>query len=371
MIHAGGIDYLDAYYGEKRVLRLYLGDFLLWEGENSVAVTYTLDGVVASGASTAVMGESYTSVLTAATGKAILPSSVVVTMGSTDITSTAYNSTTNTITIASVTDEVAITATAVEVIAFEDDAVKAICVANWGGSVFAGEITADEAALVTSLADKFKANTDITKFNELRYFTGLTSLYSSGTGDSIQGQFHNCSALTEVTLPAAPITDFRGGFRYTAIVDLDLSPTTATSYRIDAFVQGPSSGTTALRTVKLPGGTCTNVTRAFRRARGVTTLTIDGTLDLSQCSSYSSFFDATNALETITGTITGIKYNINLASCPLTVASALVILNGLSSGVSSLTCTFKSSMRSTYEADTDFNAAVATASANGWTIAYA
>lgn len=257
----------------------------------------------------------------------------------------------------------------IEVINFEDNVVKNLCVTNWGGNVVPGEITPGEAAAVTTLNDVFKANTSITKFNELRYFTGLTSLYSSGTGDSIQGQFHNCTALAEITLPAAPITDFRGAFRYTAIVDLDLSPITATSYRIDSFVQGGSSGTTALRTVKLPGGSCTNVTRAFKRARGVTTLIIDGTLDLSQCTSFSSFFDTTNALTTITGAITGVNYNINLASCPLTVDAALIILNGLSSGSSSK-CTFKSSMKSTYEASADFNAAVTRVTGYGWEVVY-
>lgn len=113
MIHAGGVDYLDAYYGENRVLRLYLGDFLLWEGETGVAVTYTLDGVTASGESTATPGESYTSVLSGATGKQVDPLSVVVTMGGVDITSTAYDWTTNTVTIANVTDAISITAVGV------------------------------------------------------------------------------------------------------------------------------------------------------------------------------------------------------------------------------------------------------------------
>ena len=55
-------------------------------------------------------GDSYTATLTADTDYTI--DSVVITMGGTDITSTAYDSTTNTITIASVTGDVIITASA-------------------------------------------------------------------------------------------------------------------------------------------------------------------------------------------------------------------------------------------------------------------
>ncbi|MBO4849853.1 MAG: hypothetical protein J5529_03005 [Prevotella sp.] len=334
-----------------------------------MAITFAFTDVTTTAANKVIRGDSYTATLTAASGKVLLPSTVSVMMGETDITSTAYNSTTNTITIASVTGDVTITAIASAIITFEDSAVKAICVENWGGEI-TDEITEYEASLVTSLGDNFKNDTTITKFNELRYFTGLTSLYSSGSGDSVSGQFYNCSALTEITLPAAPISDFRGAFRFTATPNLDLSPTTATSFKIDSILQGSSSGTTAHRVLTLPGGRCTSILRAFKRARGLTTLNIDGVLDLSSVTAFSDMFIDCNALTTITGSITGIKYSIKLAFSPLTIASALVILNGLASGVSSKTVTLRSAMKSTYEADDDFNAAVTTAVANGWTVAY-
>ena len=60
-------------------------------------------------------------------------------------------------------------------ITFADTNVKAICVAHWDTSGD-GNLSYDEAAVVTSIGTVFKGNTTITKFNELQYFTSLTSL---------------------------------------------------------------------------------------------------------------------------------------------------------------------------------------------------
>lgn len=74
---------------------------------------------------------------------------------------------------------------------FADDAVKSICVSNWDADGD-GELSKDEAAAVTNLGSVFSNNTEITSFDELKYFTGLTSLYSS---------FSGCSNLSSITLP--------------------------------------------------------------------------------------------------------------------------------------------------------------------------
>ena len=81
-------------------------------------------------------------------------------------------------------------------IEFEDDAVKALCIANWDLD-HDGELTVAEAKKVTSLGTVFAINTDanIKKFNELQYFTGLTSITTNA--------FKNCTELEEVTLPAS------------------------------------------------------------------------------------------------------------------------------------------------------------------------
>ena len=129
------------------------------------------------------------------------------------------------------------------------------------------------------------------------------------------------------------------------------------------MVQGLSSGTTALRTVKLPGASCTGITRGFKRARGLTTIEIDGTLDFSGISAFTSVFESCTHLSDIVGTITGIKYNINFADAPLTRDSALVILNGLDSSSPSHKVTFKASTYNLLTADD-----ITIATDKGWSV---
>ena len=58
-------------------------------------------------------------------------------------------------------------------IVFADSKVKSICIAHWdiNGD---GELSYDEAAIVTSLGNYFQDNTQITSFEELQYFIGLS-----------------------------------------------------------------------------------------------------------------------------------------------------------------------------------------------------
>ena len=77
-------------------------------------------------------------------------------------------------------------------ITFADNAVKTICVANWDTN-HDGELSMAEAAAVTELGEVFKVNEEITSFDELQYFTGLTSIGP--------GAFDNCHSLTSVVIP--------------------------------------------------------------------------------------------------------------------------------------------------------------------------
>ena len=83
----------------------------------------------------------------------------------------------------------------VAVIDFEDPKVKELCVSEWDTDGD-GELTVAEAKAVTSLGTIFALNSDanIKKFNELKYFTGITSIPIS--------TFKDCTALEEITLPA-------------------------------------------------------------------------------------------------------------------------------------------------------------------------
>ncbi len=294
---------------------------------------------------------------------------VTVTMGGTDISSTAvkeYNSSAAHVNIASVTGAVVIDVKATKAILFEDSEVKTLCVTNWGGNIISGEITEWEAAQVTTLNSVFYNNDTITKFNEFRYFTGITSLYKTGSGDNITGQFQSCGNLTEITIPKAPIADFRGAFRTGGLVEIDLSPTTAKEFRMEALVQGTSAGTYPITKVKLPGGkVVNNPLRAFWRAKQLTTIEIDGVIDFSAITTFTNFAVNAIALTTITGAIIGIKGAIDFSYCPLTHDSAMVIINGLAT-ISGKTVTFKASTYNTLSADD-----IAIATAKGWTVASA
>jgi surface protein len=79
------------------------------------------------------------------------------------------------------------------IILFADSKVKMICVAKWDTDGD-GELSIDEAAAVTDLGETFSYNTNITSFNELKYFTGLTTITMSA--------FRECSNLASIVIPS-------------------------------------------------------------------------------------------------------------------------------------------------------------------------
>ena len=88
-------------------------------------------------------------------------------------------------------------------ITFADANVKALCVANWDTNGD-GELSEAEAAAVTSLGEMFKENKQITSFNELQFFTGLTSI-----GDYA---FQRCEALETIIIPEGVTTIGQNAF---------------------------------------------------------------------------------------------------------------------------------------------------------------
>lgn len=106
-----------------------------------------------------------------------------------------------------------------EIIDFADPQVKTICVDKWDTSKD-GNLSKREAAAVTSLGTAFKG-TDITSFNELKHFTGLTKIDNWAFGNCTNllfvilpeqvteigmNAFTNCTALTAMTIPALVAT---------------------------------------------------------------------------------------------------------------------------------------------------------------------
>ena len=96
---------------------------------------------------------------------------------------------------------------------FADANVKAICVSYWDtdGDF---EITYDEAAAVTDIGDIFSNHNEITSFNELQYFTGLTSIGYYA--------FMNCTNLTSVVIPeGVTLLDYMA-FAYSGLTEITI-----------------------------------------------------------------------------------------------------------------------------------------------------
>ena len=168
-------------------------------------------------------------------------------------------------------------------ITFADANVEAICVANWDTNGDGG-LSEAEAAAVTDLGTVFKNNKQITSFDELQYFTGLTSI---GTGafylcnglrsviipnnvTSIdQYGFCDCSSLTSVTFSnnVTSIGDraFQGCSGLTTIS----IPNSVTSIGYAAF-----SGCSSLTTVSIPNNVTSIVTETFDGCSGLTSVSI-------------------------------------------------------------------------------------------------
>lgn len=80
---------------------------------------------------------------------------------------------------------------------FEDSNVEALCLANFDNDRD-GVITYEEAASVTSVGTIFSGKTNITSFNEFKYFSGVTSLQA--------GAFRGCTNLVSIELPESITT---------------------------------------------------------------------------------------------------------------------------------------------------------------------
>ena len=118
-------------------------------------------------------------------------------------------------------------------IVFADDNVKAICLANWDNDGD-GELTYEEAAAVTTLnpggeanQSVFMGNTAITSFDELQYFTGLTSIDAWA--------FYNCRGLTSIEIPNS-VTSIGGSafFYCSGLTSIEI-PNSITSIGQSAF----------------------------------------------------------------------------------------------------------------------------------------
>ena len=123
------------------------------------------------------------------------------------------------------------------VIEFEDPQVEAICVANWDNLVIDGKLSYNEAANVTNLGSRFE-ETEIQSFNELQYFTSLTTIGANA--------FSNCIQLASITLPESLTTIEEDAFNGCESLTNIWIPEGVTTIGITAF------GNTGLESISIP-----------------------------------------------------------------------------------------------------------------------
>ena len=146
------------------------------------------------------------------------------------------------------------------IIDFADANVKQLCVANWDTSGD-GELDEDEAAAVTDLGSVFKNNKAITSFDELQYFTGLTSIGNSA--------FSGCSGLTSVTIPESVTSIGNYAFEDCPGLTSVTIPENVTSIGVGAF-----AGCSGLTSVIIPNSATSIGDYAFCFCSGLTSITI-------------------------------------------------------------------------------------------------
>ncbi|MCR5433691.1 MAG: leucine-rich repeat protein [Bacteroidaceae bacterium] len=145
-------------------------------------------------------------------------------------------------------------------IIFADDNVKALCVGNWDTNGD-GELSIMEAAAVTSLGKVFKENANITSFNELQYFTALTSIGFNA--------FSGCSSLISINIPEGASIIYEGAFYGCSSLTSINIPDGVTKIGMNAF-----SGCSSLTSITIPSSVTTIGRLAFYNCKGLTSITI-------------------------------------------------------------------------------------------------
>ena len=199
------------------------------------------------------------------------------------------------------------------IIKFKDQLVKELCVKKWDTNGD-GELSKEEAAAVERLGSVFN-NKDIISFNELQYFTGLSSISWYA--------FHECDHLTKISIPNN-VTRIEGGaFCDCSNLTSITIPNSVNEIDHDAF-----SGCTGLTTISIPNSVTKIDEGTFYECSSLTSVTIPnsvtkiGNLAFSRCSSLSSI--------TIPNSVTAIGYDA-FSKCSsltsVTIPNSVTILN--------------------------------------------
>ena len=190
---------------------------------------------------------------------------------------------------------------------FTDANVKARCVASATGWDINqdGELSVAEAAAVTDLGTVFKNNSQITTFDELQYFTGLTSIGSNAFSfctnlTSIEipngvtyidsDAFSYCSGLTSITIPNSVTSIGNNAFYYCRnLTSIEIS-NSVTSIGSSAF-----SSCSSLTSITISNSVTSIGSDAFYKCSGLTSINYTGDIaqwcGISFSNSYSNPLD--------------------------------------------------------------------------------
>ena len=242
-------------------------------------------------------------------------------------------------------------------IVFADANVKAICVANWDKDND-GELSIEEAAAVTDLGKVFQANETITSFDELRYFTGLTSIMGGFSGckgltsieipNSITSighmAFYGCSGLTSVTIPNS--VTYINDLAFSSCSGLTSINVDANNSKYDSRENCNAIIETATNTLiagskstVIPNSVTSIGNHAFNSCSGLTSITIPNSVTsigsdaFSCCSSLTSII-IPNSVTSIANSVFSGCSGLTSVTIPNSVTS---IANSVFSGCSGLT----------------------------------
>lgn len=178
------------------------------------------------------------------------------------------------------------------IITFVDPNVKAICVENWDTNGD-GELSEEEAAAVEDLGQVFREDSCIISFDELRYFTGLTSIADYA--------FENCVGLTSIVFPSGITSIGLRAFREcNSMVTFDI-PSSVNYIGANAF-----GGCNILSSFIIPDG-ITTISQLFPGCYSMTSVTIPNSV--KSISSYSFYYCSSLTSVIIPSNVTEIGSN--------------------------------------------------------------
>ncbi len=163
-----------------------------------------------------------------------------------------------------------------------------------------------------------------------------TSHWDTSAVTSLSYTFYNCSGLTSLDVSGwdtSALTSLYCTFNgCSSLTVLDVS-NWDTSSLAGIYLYRTFCGCSSLTSLDLSSWDTSKVTdikECFRQCSSLTSITFGDGWDLSGCSSFQNLFYNCTSLTDISGSISGISYNLSLSACgTLTTDSLTVIINGL------------------------------------------